>query len=195
MVSKSPKVLVVSFDGGVWSNLKPIAEAGIMPNLKSLLETGRSCNLRSTIPPVTPPAWTAFMTGCNPGKSGVFDFYEYQQGTYNVSLASSKSIRTPVLWKILSDNGLRVGVVDVPINYPPPEVNGYVVSGWERPSNKKTFTYPADLGMKLIEKLGDYPICLTTFDKQGTKDTDYLDKLIEITSKVGEGAVWLLEND
>ncbi len=195
MVSKSPKVLIVSFDGGVWSNLKPIAEAGIMPNLKSLLETGRSCNLRSTIPPVTPPAWTAFMTGCNPGKSGVFDFYEYQQGTYNVSLTSSKSIQAPVLWKILSDNGLRVGVVDVPINYPPPEVNGYVVSGWERPSNKKTFTYPADLGMKLIEKLGDYPICLTTFDKQGTKDTDYLDKLIEITSKVGEGAVWLLEND
>ena len=195
MIPKSPKVLIVSFDGGVWSNLKPIAEAGIMPNLKKLLEVEKSCNLCSTIPPVTPPAWTAFMTGCNPGKSGVFDFYEYQNGSYNVSLTSSKSIQTPVLWKILSDNGFRVGVVDVPINYPPPEVNGYVVSGWERPSNKKTFTYPPELGSKLIEKLGDYPICLTTFDKQGTKDTDYLDKLIEITSKVGEGAIWLLENE
>lgn len=183
-MQSNPKVLVVSFDGGVWTNLLPLANSGIMPNLKKLLETGAHSDLESTIPPVTPPAWTAFMTGCNPGKSGVFDFYEYQEGSYKPSLTTSKSIQPPTLWKILSDNGLRVGIVDVPINYPPPEVNGFIVSGWERPSNKKVFTYPPELGNKLIENLGDYPICLRTFDRQGTKDVDFLNSLIEITSKV-----------
>ena len=75
MSDKKPKVLVVSFDGGVWTNLLPLANSGIMPNLKNLIESGAYGNLESTIPPVTPPAWTAFMTGCHPGKSGVFDFY------------------------------------------------------------------------------------------------------------------------
>ena len=195
MQNHSPKVLVVSFDGGVWSNLKPIAEAGIMPNLKKLLESGVHGNLESTIPPVTPPAWTAFMTGCNPGKTGVFDFYEYQEGSYKPTLTTSSSIQVPTLWKILSKANLKVGVIDVPINYPPPEVNGFIVSGWERPSNKKVFTYPPELGQKLIEKLGDYPVCLRTFDRQGTKDIDFLNNLIEITNKVSEAALWLLETN
>jgi len=195
MPEKNPKVLVVSFDGGVWANLLPLANSGIMPNLKGLIESGAYSNLESTIPPVTPPAWTAFMTGCNPGKSGVFDFYEYQEGSYKPTLTTSKSIQTPTLWKILSDNEIKVGIVDVPINYPPPEVNGFLVSGWERPSNKKVFTYPPELGNKLIEKLGDYPICLRTFDRQGTKDVDFLNSLIEITQKVGDAALWLLETE
>ncbi len=194
MAVKPPKVLIVSFDGGVWSNLLPIANAGLMPNLKKLIDSGAYANLESTIPPVTPPAWTAFMTGCNPGKSGVFDFYEYQEGTYKPALTTSKSIQVPTLWRLLSDKGVRVGVVDVPINYPPPEVNGFVISGWERPSNKKTFTYPPELGDKLVEKLGDYPICLRTFDRQGTKDVDFLSNLIEITKKVGDAALWLFLN-
>lgn len=195
MKNKPPKVIIVSFDGGVWANLRPIAEAGIMPNLQKLLKEGKNGDLESTIPPVTPPAWTAFMTGCNPAKSGVFDFYEYQEGSYKPNLTTNKSIQVDTLWKILSDNGLRVGIVDVPINYPPPEVNGFIVSGWERPSNKKVFTYPAELGPKLIEKLGDYPICLRTFDRQGTKDVDFLDSLIDITSKVGNAATYLLEEE
>ncbi len=195
MQANLPKVLVVSFDGGVWSNLLPLANSGIMPNLKGLIESGSYSNLESTIPPVTPPAWTAFMTGCNPGKSGVFDFYEYQEGTYKPALTTSKSIQTKTLWRILSDNGIKVGIIDVPINYPPPEVNGFIVSGWERPNNKKVFTYPPELGNKLIEKLGDYPICLRTFDRQGTKDIDFLNSLIDITKKVGDAALWLLETE
>ena len=40
MPTQFPKVLVVSFDGGVWTNLLPLANSGIMPNLKSLLKEG-----------------------------------------------------------------------------------------------------------------------------------------------------------
>ena len=195
MLSNKPKVLIVSFDGAVWSNLIPISNSGIMPNLQKLLQNGKHSALESTIPPVTPPAWTAFMTGCNPGKTGVFDFYEYQEGTYKPSLTTSNSIQVATLWKMLSEKGFTVGVVDVPINYPPPEVNGFIISGWERPSNKKVFTYPPELGTKLVEKLGDYPICLRTFDRQGTKDVDFIDNLIQITTKVGDAALWLLETE
>ena len=195
MLEKKPKVIVVSFDGGVWSNLLPLAKSGIMPNLNELLEKGFHSDFESTIPPVTPPAWTAFMTGCNPGKTGIFDFYQYEEGSYKPTLTTSKSIQVDTLWKMLSDKGLRVGIVDVPINYPPPEVNGFVVSGWERPTNKKVFTYPAELGDKLLEKFGDYPICLRTFDRQGTKDIDFLNNLIKITKSVGDAALWLLETE
>lgn len=194
-MAKPPRVLVVSFDGGTWSNLLPIARAGIMPNLKNLLREGIYSNLESTIPPVTPPAWTSFMTGCNPGKTGVFDFYEHKDSSYNLKLTSSRSIQVPTLWDILSKNKLKVGIVDVPLNYPPKEVNGFLISGWERPSSEKVFTYPANLSTRLIEKFGDYPLCLTTFDKRGTKDVSYLDSLIQVTTRVAEASLWLLDTE
>lgn len=194
-MTQGPQVAVISFDGGVWSNLIPIAEAGIMPNLKNLLKDSKYGNFESTIPPVTPPAWTAFMTGCGPAKTGVFDFYKYEEGTYKTKLTTSESIKVDTLWKTLSDSNIRVGVIDVPVNYPPKPVNGFIISGWERPSNKKVFTYPPDLGVRLIEKLGSYPICLTTFERQGTRDIEYLNSLIEITSKVGDAALWLLDTE
>jgi hypothetical protein len=47
-----------------------------LPNLKRMVEKSTSGRLESTIPP-SPPAWTSFMTGVNPGKHGVFDFFTF----------------------------------------------------------------------------------------------------------------------
>ena len=36
-----------------------------MPNLAKLMKAGVSGTLESILPPITPPAWTSFMTGKN----------------------------------------------------------------------------------------------------------------------------------
>src|SRR5687767_14919828 len=59
----APKVLIIGLDGATFDVLTPLVEAGRMPNLKHLIETGVSGILDSTKPPITPAAWTTFMTG------------------------------------------------------------------------------------------------------------------------------------
>ena len=47
---------------------------GKMPNLRKLAESGTYSRLATTAPPLSPVAWSTFLTGCNPGKHNIFDF-------------------------------------------------------------------------------------------------------------------------
>ena len=103
-----------------------------MPTLRGLLARGSGAVLRSTMPPTSGPAWTSFATGMNPGRTGVYDFLYRRPGSYvfppvNASMRSGRS-----LWRLLSDSGLKVGVVNVPISYPVEPVAGTFISGWMR---------------------------------------------------------------
>ena len=71
MVSK--RVFVIGLDGATFDLLDPWIEDGRLPNLKKLMEKSAYGRLESTIPPISPPAWTSFMTGVNPGKHGIYD--------------------------------------------------------------------------------------------------------------------------
>ena len=71
-----PKILIIGIDGATFDLIEPWADQGKLPTFKSLLDAGVHGELKSTIPPVTAPAWTSFMTGMNPGKHGLFDFLE-----------------------------------------------------------------------------------------------------------------------
>lgn len=142
------KVLVVGIDAATPDLLMKWAEEGRLPTFSKLIENGVSGKLRSTIPPVTCPAWLAFMTGKNPGKLGVFDFVERAPNTYKTRVVNFQSIHARSLWKILGDGGKRVGVFNVPTTFPPEKVNGFIVSGWPVPQGA-VFTYPSDLQSKL----------------------------------------------
>src|SRR6186713_3058805 len=69
-----PVIAIVGLDGVTWDLAGPFLEAGDMPALGALIRAGTGGVLRSTIPPVTFPAWSSFMTGANPGRHGIFDF-------------------------------------------------------------------------------------------------------------------------
>jgi predicted AlkP superfamily phosphohydrolase/phosphomutase len=119
------------------------------------MQSGVCGPLESTLPPVTSPAWPTFMTGKNPGKHGVFDFIRPNAGSFEMVNASQ--IDGKLLWEILSDAGYSVGVLNVPITYPPRNVNGYLVPGLLAPDQGLT-TYPADLLKPYRAELGRYRI-------------------------------------
>src|SRR5688572_13252617 len=80
-----PVIAIIGLDGATWDLAGPFLEAGDMPALAGLVARGASGVLRSTVPPVTFPAWSSFMTGANPGKHGIFDFTRRVPGTYEVA--------------------------------------------------------------------------------------------------------------
>ena len=153
MSSKRPKLLIVGLDGATYDVIRPWA--GELPALNRFLDAGAHGPLRSAVPPITAPAWTSFMTGMNPGKHGLYNFIEPQPGSYGVRYSNARSRRTRSLWQLLSDAGLSVGTVNVPMTYPPEEVAGYVVSGLDAPESSTAITHPPELYTELRSEFGE----------------------------------------
>jgi predicted AlkP superfamily phosphohydrolase/phosphomutase len=155
-MTKNNRILIIGFDGGTWRIIKPFLSEGKMPNLKKLVEEGTSGILNSTIPPLTPPAWASFQTGVLPCNHYIYDFIQYQPGSYKPNFISSQSLKQKTIWQILSENGKKVVSVGVPLTYPPRKINGMLVSGLLTPNKNCDFTYPASLKPELLSAIGDY---------------------------------------
>lgn len=148
--------LILGLDGATFDVFNPLMDAGRMPNLQRLVREGVAGTLLSTKPPMTPAAWTTFMTGKGPGKHGIIDFERYEPQTGQLSFNSTFQIREKTIWEILSDKGRKVGSINLPMTYPPTPVNGFMISGFETPSIDVDFTYPQDLKREILERFPNY---------------------------------------
>lgn len=148
----APRVICIGMDGATFDLITPWAAAGHLPALKSLLDTGAHGVLHSTVQPLSPPAWASFYTGVNPGKHGIYNFYENKPETYEIRMINFKRCLAPTLWAHLSRLRKRVLVMNVPMTYPPEKVNGYFVAGFDSPGEDSEFTWPRGLRQELQEK-------------------------------------------
>jgi len=154
MKNKPPEIVILGIDGGTWDLILPWVEQGRLPNFSFLLKEGTWGALQSTIPPVTAPAWTSFLTGKNPGQHGLYNFFELNPDTYGIEYSCAASRKAKTIWRILGDQGKRVGVVNVPMTYPPEEVNGYMISGMDTPDEDSSFIYPPALKEDIWRDVG-----------------------------------------
>ncbi|MFQ5427440.1 MAG: alkaline phosphatase family protein [Thermodesulfobacteriota bacterium] len=152
------KVIVIGLDGATLDIIRPLAESGKLPNLSRLMDEGACGELTSTLHPTTPQAWTTFMTGCGAGKHGIYDFIERIPDKYEVAFVNGSFKKVRSLWGLLSTYGKKVGVVNVPFTYPPEEVNGVMISGFDSPSVDTNFTYPEGLYDELVKEIGAYEL-------------------------------------
>lgn len=184
------RVLVIGIDGGTFDLVRPWAEAGDLPNLARLMREGVHGPLESTLPPVTSPAWPTFATGKNPGKHGVFDFIRPTGGQFE--LVNASSVRAPTLWQILSQAGRTVGVMNVPVTYPPAPVNGFIIAGMLSPMNG-AFTYPPDLLSGYADQMKPYRIAPRVQAKRGN-EAEFAADLLEMVERRGEYALRLMQD-
>jgi len=127
------RALVLALDGATWDVAGPLVEAGRMPNLAALLAGGRRQPLPSTVPPMTFPAWSSFMTGLGPGRHGIFDFTQKEPGAYRVRFVHAGDRAGTSLFARVSAAGGRVLVLGMPACHPPEPVAGLLVSGFDAP--------------------------------------------------------------
>jgi predicted AlkP superfamily phosphohydrolase/phosphomutase len=194
------RLLILGLDGATFDVLDPLMDQGRMPNLKRFLEQGTAGVLRSTQPPITPAAWTTFMTGKGPGRHGILDFEKYDATTHTLTFNSTYEIREKTLWQHLSEKGLRVGSINVPMTYPPKPVNGFMISGFETPSVDAQFTYPAELKDEIFDLIPNYNYRTnwrrTAFGKRAqlAENIDYIansfDQGATLTKHYGEKYGW-----
>ena len=140
------KSVLIGLDGATFSILDPLMAQGILPFLKSFNDSGVRAELRSVVPPLTPPAWTSLMTGRSPGYHGIFDFFQRDSpGSPQIRLATSKDVRCEAIWSIANRQGLRATVLNFPVTFPPPTLDGCVISGWMPWRQLRLGCHPADL--------------------------------------------------
>src|ERR1051325_356488 len=95
---RQPKIILFGLDSATWDLVRPWCSQGLLPNLSRLVQNGVSGNLESVLPPITPPAWTSFSTGKNPGKHGIFYFLEPQPDSYAMRYSNAGSRRARTIW-------------------------------------------------------------------------------------------------
>ena len=166
------KIFVIGLDGATFDVILPLVKRNELPNFKRLMDNGAWGELESTIPPLSGPAWTSFMTGMKPVNHGIFDFIIKKPGSYETFYINSTHIKARPFWDILGDYGLKVGIINIMVTYPPHPVNGFLITGGLTPSSRN-FTYPKSLANEIIEKFGYYPILpvggLTTSERDEEK--------------------------
>src|SRR6266699_2221017 len=195
-MKKVPKVVVIGLDAATWTVIRPWMAEGQMPNLAKLMKAGVSGTLESILPPITPPAWTSFMTGKNPGKHGIFHFVETEHGGYAMNYANATSRRSPTVWKLLNNAGYSVGTMNIPFTYPPEPLNGFQISGMDTPSETSPFIHPPELREELVKHLGGIQLDIRFLGAMSTDErrNQVLAEMKQIDKQWTKAALYLLEN-
>ncbi len=190
------KVIILGLDGMDPMLVDKYMAEGKLPHLSRLKEEGSYAPLRTTIPSISPVAWSSFMTGAHPAKHNIFDFLSRDPRTYLPDLSSAsiskpkrvfsigkynipiskpeiKGMRKSVpFWKILGDSNIFSTILRVPITFPPEKFNGHLLSGMCAPDLKGSqgtfFFYTTDLE-KVKEHEGG--VILPVDVKDGQVDT------------------------
>lgn len=159
MATKRARSVVIGLDGATWSLLDRFILRGVMPNLARLQAEGVAGPLWSVVPPMTATAWTSYQTGKGPGRHGIYDWTEPVPGTYLYTPIDSAKVQSRTIFEILSERGLRVATVNLPLTFPARPINGIAVGDMLTPNKESPgFTYPAAFKAELDRLVPDYLI-------------------------------------
>ncbi len=149
---RSPRVVVIGLDGTPYTFVQRMLAEGRMPNLARMTAEAGCTRMHSVYPTVSSVAWSSYMTGLNPARHGIFGFIDRVPGSYDTTIPSSRQMTAQTLWEMLSDAGKRVIVINVPVTYPPRQVNGILIGGFLSPRLERA-VYPPQMAEQ-IQSLG-----------------------------------------
>jgi predicted AlkP superfamily phosphohydrolase/phosphomutase len=149
---KAPKVFVLGLDGMPHSLLTRMVKEGRLPNFARILKGGSLARMNSAVPTISAVAWACFMSGKNPGRHNIFGFVDRRLDPFELHVISADMLRGDTLWDLLNCEGKRTIVMNVPVTFPPREIDGILVSGFLSPSLDKA-TYPPEFA-GVLKKTG-----------------------------------------
>lgn len=184
------KLLVISLAEATFDLIIPWMEHGELPVLKKFFNEGSTGRLKSSIPMITPQMWGNILTGKNPGHHGLFDFWQRgNDGKFKE--VNGSQIKTKPVWKILSENNLQSGIVNIPFTYPPQNIKGFMISGEDAPGAHRSIAYPNNIYDEIIKQFGRYR--LKDIFPGGRKKEDYLTLVEEDVKKQTDVLSYLIE--
>ena len=157
------RVLVLGIDGLDPLIAERLMRRGELPNFTVLKERGDFKRLASSIPPLSPVAWSNFITGTDPGSHGIFDFIHRDPALLEPYLSTSRAEgpsrtirlggwifpltggkvellrRGKAFWEILAARGIPATINGIPANFPPVGSAARSLSGMGTPDIQGTY--------------------------------------------------------
>tara|TARA_Y100000310_G_scaffold344873_1_gene460166 strand:- start:8080 stop:9474 length:1395 start_codon:yes stop_codon:yes gene_type:complete len=138
-----------------------------LPNLSKLMKNSSWGISNSSIPPLSCTAWISFAKGKTPGHSAIQGFTSRKDFAYtDFFVANSTIIEKERLWDILAEQGKKCIVMNVPVTFPPYDVNGIMVSSFLTPNADKEYCYPKEIKQEINEIANGYVIDVKGFKKK-----------------------------
>ncbi len=169
--NENRRVIIIGIDGLDPKLLERFIADGRLPNFKQLVSQGDLKPLETSMPPLSPVAWSNFITGMKSGGHGIFDFIHrdpetylpydsiYRVGQPGRSLGFGTWVipfsggevellrKGQAFWEILEDEGVPTTIFRMPVNFPPVKTNGRSLSGMGTPDilgTHGTFSFYTD---------------------------------------------------
>jgi predicted AlkP superfamily phosphohydrolase/phosphomutase len=188
---KKKRVLGIGLDGMPHSLFLRLAEDGHIPNLKRLADANHLKRMNSVYPTVSSVAWSSFSSGTNPGGHGIYGFVDRTPGTYDIFIPTASNKVSDCVWDHLGRAHKRSVVINIPVTYPPKDINGVLIAGFLCTNIDKVTTTS-----RLIPKLKEmgYVIDVDAYKAQKEKSA-LMDELFNAVRRRGEAARYLMETE
>lgn len=156
------QAIILGLDGLDPGLTEQFMAEGKLPHFQRLKEMGTFVPLATSYPPISPAAWSSFMTGVDSSYHNIFDFFTRDPQTYLPVLSSAEigpasrilslgKYRFPLgrpkvkllrkskpFWAILGENDVFSSIIRVPITFPPERFKGVLLSGMCAPDLRGT---------------------------------------------------------
>jgi predicted AlkP superfamily phosphohydrolase/phosphomutase len=161
----TPEVILFGLDGATFTVLDDLMARGIMPNLQQFCREGVRATMMSTVPPLTPPAWSTLVTGRTPGNHGVLGFLQYADAESNsVQIVSFKQLTAETIWSIANRQGARAGSLNFVAHHPAPKIDGWVIPGWVSWRWMRTLSHPSGVIDRLKQGVSGFDVKTLAID-------------------------------
>ena len=191
------KAIIIGFDGLNPTLVNEYISKDFLPTFKKIKQVGVSGNLVSTIPPLSGPAWSSFVSGLNPGNHGIYDFIteEERDGVKEVKIHDSNTLKGRCIWDYLGHFGYKSVVINVPLTYPPRKINGIMVSGFPSPKNG-LYANPKEFEKILRERYPSYlmDVNITDVNYNNVNKDDYVNSCLDLMFQRFDLAKYLFES-
>ncbi len=153
--SKVKRIVIVGLDGLDPGLAEKYGQQGKMPNFQKLAQDGCFHKLGTSLPSISPVAWSSFATGVDASRHNIYDFLTRDPCSYMPVLSSTETRsmaknlnlgfakvpfgsravhkilqRSQPFWKLLGAQRVWSSILRVPITYPAqPFKNGTLLSG------------------------------------------------------------------
>jgi predicted AlkP superfamily phosphohydrolase/phosphomutase len=153
-------MIVVGVDGANVETLVRPARRDALANVGSLLADGVGGTLWSQTTS-SAAAWTCHLTGVSPKASGVTGFTTADGDRF----VRTSDIKVRTYPELLSEAGLDVGLLNIPLTYPPLDLNGgFCVTGQITPLDAEDYARPEEV-QPLLDDM-DYEVDIQYGDRQ-----------------------------
>lgn len=157
----SARLVVLGVDAANPYLIRRWAAEGRLPAIRGVLERGRSGLVDGLKGFFIGSTWPSFYTGLNPAGHGFHRIVQLRSGTYDFfrPLGSPDGLGGTPFWRLASEAGRRVAVLDVPLSCPEAGLNGVQIVEWGGHDSVFGFqAAPPRVAEVVRSGVGDYPM-------------------------------------